>query len=171
MSFTVADVIMLNSPYSVGMSNCDFTPDSLEKLEEMVQDRVTNIISGRTVTDAQKTFITGFTICDLYRNKPGKGTLLSSSIKDDSWRVKITSSSYFMDQIKAVLTDFDSFTASNKVSLDGVRRDDACKNGVVDGAPYRGLPYPSVGYGVPGQGNLTDPDAEKCTGYNNIRVG
>lgn len=132
MSLSVAQIIPLVSPYTVGI-NGDISTDSLALYQNMVAGEVEVLNHGRFLGD-DLTLITAWAVLDKYVNMPGKGTLIKESVKDNSWQVKTPeSSSFYRDCILQKIEDFDKRQYTSD-TMQGVIREDAYVPDIPDGA-------------------------------------
>ncbi len=125
MALTLPDAILAESFFkvTVGIQGI-ITIDQLTVLEAYVADDVNNFIGDRAITEDLKTRITACFILDLYANKGGKGTIVSESVKDSSWKSAIKTSSQYMDRAYTLRDNVDD-SNPDEFDLSGVMRDDA----------------------------------------------
>jgi hypothetical protein len=133
MALTITQVILSRSNFS--LSNIGL--EELESLETMATNRLNNLIGSRTFSVDQLTEMKGLLICDMLKNKPGKGVIVQESVKESSWRANVRTSSYYMDEVLAIIRDYDK-KVNLDITTDAVHRLDSYKDGIIDGKPYRG---------------------------------
>lgn len=132
---TIAKAIELRSEYIIGV---DIKESDLPYYVKMAGNKLNSIIGNRAFSADQLTELKALMICDIVKNKPGKGTIIQESVTDSSWKSNVKTSSYFMDEILTIVTDFDNDISEVAINIDPVRRSDSHISGVVDGYPYRG---------------------------------
>jgi hypothetical protein len=135
MALTITQVILARSDYK--LESLGIGLDRLESLETMATNRLNNLIGSRTFTADQLTEMKGLLICDMLKNKPGKGVIVQESVKENSWRANVRTSSYYMDEVLAIIRDYDK-KVNVDITIDEVHRSDSYKDGIIDGKPYRG---------------------------------
>jgi hypothetical protein len=136
MTLTITQVILSRSDFRVGI-NGTVSPEKLDALTIMATNRLNNLIGSRVFLADQLTELKGLLICDMLKNTSGKGVIVSETIKENSWRANVRSSSYYMDEVLAIIRDYDKKTNTD-ITTDAVSRSDTYIDGVVDGRPYRG---------------------------------
>jgi len=124
----LADIIELYSEYRVGAAATDDITDAqLAILKTNAEARLDRIIGSRTFSTGEYEELTAFIVCDILENRHGKGTIISESVKDSSWKAQVKTSSAWLDRVYATLSEYDSEHAeiSDLSALDGVRRTDS----------------------------------------------
>ena len=128
---TLADIIELYSEYQVGTGG-DLTDAQLVTLQTNAEARLNRLIGSRSFSDAEYEEMTAYVVLDILENKPGKGTVTEEKIKDYSWKAKVTTSSYWLDQVFAKISEYDIAISSDIDIGDGVIRYDAYSPDVID---------------------------------------
>jgi len=128
---TLADIIELYSQYRVGSAETDDITDAqLSTLKTNAEARLARIISSRTFSAGELEELTAFLVCDVLENRHGKGTIVSESVKDASWKSQVKTSSSWLDRVYAVLSEYDAehgeiTDISAAADVGGVRRTDS----------------------------------------------
>jgi len=127
----LADIIELYSEYRVGaLATDDITDAQLATLKTNTEARLDRIIGSRAFSTGEYEELTAFIVCDILENRHGKGTIISESVKDSSWKSQVKTSSSWLDRVYAVLAEYDSehteiSDLSAVADIDGVRRTDS----------------------------------------------
>jgi hypothetical protein len=121
-------IIELYSKYRVGDTTTDhISLAQLALLESSTLPEATRLNQGR-FTGIELTRLHAYVILDKWLNKSGKGVITAENVKDSSWKAeKSIHSSYFMDELYAMIDKFDS------ANLTAVTVDDSTSNESVDG--------------------------------------
>jgi hypothetical protein len=136
MVLTIKQVILSRSEFNVGVDGT-ITQERLDVLEVMATNRLNNLIGSRTFSGDQLIEMKGLLVCDMLKNKSGKGVIVQESVKENSWRANVRSSSYYMDEVLAIIRDSDK-KVNTEITTTAVHRSDSYKDGIIDGKPYRG---------------------------------
>jgi hypothetical protein len=121
-------IIELYSKYRVGDTTTDnISLAQLALLESSTLDEATRLNQGR-FTGIELTRLHAYVILDKWVNKPGKGIITAENTKDSGFKAeKSIHSSYFMDELYAMIDKFDS------ANLTAVTVDTGTSNESVDG--------------------------------------
>jgi hypothetical protein len=109
-------IIELYSKYRVGDTTTDhISLAQLDLLESSTLPEATRLNQGR-FTGIELTRLHAYVILDKWHNRPGKGIITAENVKDSSWKAeKSITSSYFMDEIYAMIQKFDDANLSSPV--------------------------------------------------------
>lgn len=136
MTLTITQIIHARSSiFLISPDDGDIDPGRIEILTTLATNRLTKLIGGRSFSTDEITELTALVVMDMLQNEHGKGTVISESVIDNSWRVNIKTSSPWMDEVLAAIAEYDNHinNTSDGTSTDGVLRDDSYSSELTDG--------------------------------------
>jgi hypothetical protein len=117
-------IIHARSKFRIGIdgdkSNSDFAV-----LESSAISRLNRIIGTRAFSADEKTEMTALIVLDMLQNEHGKGTIISETITEDSWKSKVNSSSQWMDELYTKIAEYDAPVPTTFSKWEGVTRSDS----------------------------------------------
>lgn len=126
MTPTITQIIHARSSiFVIGPEDGDIDPGRIEILTTLATNRLTKMIGGRSLSTDEITELTALVVMDMLQNEHGKGTVISESITDNSWRVNIKTSSPWMDEVLVIIAEYDAKVSTTSLVFGGVYRDDA----------------------------------------------
>lgn len=125
MTLTITQIIHARSMFVISPADGDIAPDRIEILTALAANRLTRMLSGRSLLTDEITELTALVVMDMLQNEHGKGTIISEAVTDNNWRVNIKTSSQWMDEALAMIAEHDAMASTTDLNFAGVYRHDA----------------------------------------------
>jgi hypothetical protein len=139
---TVIDIIHARSKFRIGPdSSCDRTLSEFTTLETLATLRLSKIAGSRTFSANETAEMKALIVLDMLQNEHGKGTIIQESMKDDSWKSNVKTSSQWMDELYQRISEYDQDIGFVlELDTSGVLRDDHYIPGISENHPPK-LPH------------------------------